>query len=87
MGPAGVIALRDRYFKGRQSGRFCEAGLSHSSSCTGLAGGLPSEGAEGTLISRTPWNTLIPDLTVELDVGCELGQNPNPSSCRSSFWV
>lgn len=49
--------------------------------------GLPSEGADGTLISRTPWNKLIPDLTVELDVGCELGQNPNPSGCRSSFWV
>lgn len=27
MGPAGVTALRDRFFKGRQSERFCEAGL------------------------------------------------------------
>ena len=80
-GPAGVIVLWDHYFKGRRSGRFCGAGLRHGCSCTDLAGWLPSEGAVETVTSRPPWNKLVPDLTVEPDVGCEPGRIPSPSGC------
>lgn len=47
----------------------------------GLARWLLSEDTTETPTTQPPWNKLIPDLAVWLDVGCDLGQNPNPSSC------
>lgn len=40
----------------------------------------PSEGTIETPTTQPPRNKLIPDPAVWPDVGCELGQNPNPSS-------
>lgn len=66
----GLLIQRQAFQKIRQSGSQAD-----------LAQWLPSEGATEIPTTQPPRNKLIPDPAVWLDVGCELGENPHPSSC------